>query len=223
MRYPYLVIEGNIGVGKTSLAKRIARDHGARLILEQFEDNPFLAKFYADPERYAFPLEMSFLAERYNQLKMELAHPDLFSTFTVADYYFSKSLIFARNTLEKDEYRLYRKIYNIIYSSLPRPDLYVYLHASVERLLQNIRKRGRAYERHITPEYLEKIQKGYFEYFRYEKDMRILVLDVNRIDFVANEEEYRSLEQLILEEEYKVGITRLKVEPSPGGGGLRKH
>ncbi len=219
MRYSYLVIEGNIGAGKTTLATRLAEKHGGRLILEQFEDNPFLAKFYADPQRYAFPLEMSFLAERYNQLKMELAHPELFSRFTVADYYFSKSLIFARNTLEQDEYRLYRDIFNILYPSLPRPDLYVYLHLPVERLMENIRKRGREYEKHITAEYLKKIQDGYFESFRYEKGLRILLLDTAEIDFVAYEEDYRKLEEYILERDYKPGVTRVKVEPERGERG----
>ncbi len=211
MKYNYLVIEGNIGAGKTTLATRIAQEEGARLILEQFEDNPFLPKFYDNPERYAFPLEMSFLAERYNQLKLELAHPDLFSSFTIADYYFSKSLIFAKNTLEKDEYRLYRNIFMIIYQTLPRPDLYVYLHASVERLLKNIALRGREYEKRIAPGYLEKIQNGYFESFRHEKDMRIVVLDINDIDFVKREEDYRKVKEIIFSGDYPYGITRIKI------------
>ncbi len=211
MKYNYLVIEGNIGAGKTTLATRIAGEEGARLILEQFEDNPFLAKFYAHPERYAFPLEMSFLAERYNQLKLELAHPELFSSFTIADYYFSKSLIFAKNTLERDEYNLYRNIFMIIYQTLPRPDLYVYLHASVERLLRNIAHRGRDYEKHITRDYLEKIQNGYFESFRHEKEMRILVVDINAIDFVKNREDYQKLKDIIFSGNYKKGITRVKI------------
>ena len=211
MKYRYLVIEGNIGAGKTTLAMHIAQDYGARLILEQFEDNSFLAKFYTNPERYAFPLEMSFLAERYNQLKEELAHPELFTPFTVADYYFSKSLIFAKNTLEPEEYRLYRNIFMIIYQTLPRPDLYVYLHASVDRLLRNIAKRGREYEKHITPDYLKKIQDGYFEAFHQEKDMRFLVLDVNDIDFVKNESDYKKLKELIFSGDYRKGITRVVV------------
>ncbi len=211
MKYNYLVIEGNIGAGKTTLATRIAEEEGARLILEQFEDNPFLPRFYADPERYAFPLEMSFLAERYNQLKLELAHPDLFSSFTIADYYFSKSLIFAKNTLEKDEYRLYRNIFTIIYQTLPRPDLYVYLHASVDRLLRNIAMRGREYEKHITPEYLKKIQDGYFESFRQEKGMRIVIVDINEIDFVKSETDYRKLKEIIFSGSYDQGIARVKV------------
>jgi len=210
MRYSYLVIEGNIGVGKTTLATRIAEDYGARLVLEQFEDNPFLAKFYADPGRYAFPVEMSFLAERYNQLKKELAHPELFSSFTVADYYFTKSLIFARNNLEKDEYRLYRSIFMIMYQSLPRPDLYVYLHAPVERLLTNISLRGRDYEKYITAEYLRKIQEGYFESFRHEKEMPVVVVDISDLDFVKNEGDYKKLKEIIFGQDHRRGITRIK-------------
>ena len=208
VKYRYIVIEGNIGAGKTSLATMISRDYGARLILEQFADNPFLAKFYRHPERYAFPLEMSFLAERYNQLKHELAHRELFSTFTIADYYFSKSLIFAQNNLERDEYNLYHKIFSIIYDTLPRPDLYVYLHVSVERLMENIARRGRDYEKHIKAEYLEKIQKGYFRFMEQEKSISFLVIDINNIDFVNNHIDYEKLTRLIFSERYQTGITR---------------
>ena len=129
-RYNYVVIEGNIGAGKTTLAKRIAEDFNAQLILEQFADNPFLPKFYNDPAKYSFPLELSFLANRYKQLKEELGPQDLFKSFTVADYYFMKSLVFAASTLEGDEYNLYRQIFYIIYGTLPKPDIYVYLHPS---------------------------------------------------------------------------------------------
>ena len=146
MELNYIVIEGNIGAGKTSLAKRISGDFNGKLILERFADNPFLPKFYKDPERYSFPLELSFLADRYNQLKRELSDRDLFKSFTIADYYFMKSLIFARATLSDDEYNLYRQIFEIIYSTLPKPDLFVYLHVDPDNLLMNIKKRGRDYE-----------------------------------------------------------------------------
>ena len=155
--YNYVVIEGNIGAGKTTLATRISEQFNARLILERFADNPFLPKFYDDPEKYSFPLELSFLASRYKQLKEELVPQDLFKSFTVADYYFMKSLVFASSTLKGDEYNLYRQIYHIIYSSLPKPDIYVYLHLTTENLLRNIKKRGRNYEKTITAEYLQKI------------------------------------------------------------------
>ncbi|HHJ11473.1 MAG TPA: deoxynucleoside kinase [Bacteroidetes bacterium] len=210
IKYNYIVIEGNIGAGKTSLATMIARDYGARLILEQFEDNPFLAKFYVQPERYAFPLEMSFLTERYNQLKHELAHPELFTSFTIADYYFSKSLIFAQNNLNRDEYNLFQQIFSIIYDTLPRPDLYVYLHVSIERLLKNIAQRGRDYEKNIHTEYLEKIQNGYFRFMRQEKYIPFLVLDINNIDFVKNRGDYKKLTHIIFSGDYTPGITRTR-------------
>ena len=143
MRYNYIAIEGNIGAGKTSLATKISEQFGAKLLLERFADNPFLPKFYANPTRYSFPLELSFLADRYQQLKEELGSIDMFSPFTIADYYFMKSLVFASSTLEEDEYNLYRQIFHIIHSSLPKPDLYVYLHVPPEKLLSNIASRGR--------------------------------------------------------------------------------
>src|SRR5512136_16931 len=152
VKYNYVVIEGNIGAGKTTLATRIADQFNAHLILEQFADNPFLPKFYQDPEKYSFPLELSFLASRYKQLNDELGSPDIFKAFTVADYYFTKSLVFAASTLKGDEYNLYRQIFYIIYGSLPRPDIYVYLHLSPDRLLSNIERRGRSYEKSITEE-----------------------------------------------------------------------
>ena len=166
MKINYLVIEGNIGSGKTTLVNRIAKDFGARKLLEGFEDNPFLPKFYEDREKFAFPLEMSFLADRYNQLKNNIREFELFSSFLVSDYYFMKSLIFAQNTLSRDEYLLYERFFTIIYDKLPKPDLYVYLHADVDKLLQNIKKRGRDYERNIDPDYLEKIRAGYFSFFK---------------------------------------------------------
>jgi len=147
----YLVIEGNIGAGKTTLTKMIAEEYNARVVLEQFADNPFLPKFYDDPQRYSFPLELSFLAERYRQLNNELRAVSLFQPLVVADYFFMKSLIFAQNTLAQDEFNLYRQIFEIIYSSIPKPDLYVYLHLPVPRLIQNIKKRGREYENPFHP------------------------------------------------------------------------
>ena len=148
-KYKFIVIEGSIGVGKTSLATRIAKDYNAKLVLEQFAENPFLPKFYKDPDRFSFPLELSFLADRYQQLKKEMINPDLFFSFIIADYYFMKSLIFAGRTLEDDEYNLYRQLFLIIYESIPKPDLYVYLQVDTNRLLENIKKRGRDYNYRI--------------------------------------------------------------------------
>jgi len=209
MELNYIVIEGNIGAGKTSLAKRISQDFNGKLILERFADNPFLPKFYQDPERYSFPLELSFLADRYNQLKRELSDRDLFKSFTIADYYFMKSLIFAKATLPDDEFNLYRQIFDIIYSTLPKPDLFVYLHVNPDNLLMNIRKRGRDYEQNITREYLENIQAGYFEFFKQHPDLIFLIIDTNNIDFISNPEDYREVVQTVFQKEYASGLNRV--------------
>jgi deoxyguanosine kinase len=205
-KYNYLVIEGNIGAGKTTLASRIAEQFNGRLILERFADNPFLPKFYQDPDKYSFPLELSFLASRYRQLNEELGTQDLFKDFTVADYYFMKSLVFAASTLKGDEFNLYRQIFYIIYSSLPKPDIYVYLHIKPERLLENIRKRGREYEKSITGEYLQKIQDSYFAFFRQNTGNRYLIIDINNLDFVADGNHYNMIIDTIFNTEYNNGL-----------------
>jgi len=202
IKYNYLVIEGNIGAGKTTLATRIAEQFNGRLILERFADNPFLPKFYQDPDKYSFPLELSFLASRYKQLNEELGSQDLFKAFTVADYYFMKSLVFAASTLKGEEYSLYRQIFYIIYSSLPKPDIYVYLHISTERLLENIKRRGREYEKSITKEYLQKIQDSYFAFFKQNPENRYLVIDINNLDFVANANHYNMIIDTIFGTDY---------------------
>jgi len=206
--YRLVVIEGNIGAGKTSLASRISMDYNSHLILERFADNPFLPKFYQDPDRFAFLLEMSFLADRYTQLKKELIDPDIFTPFIVADYYFMKSLIFAGNTLTGNEYKLYSQLFHIMYSFLPKPDLYVYLHQDPDNLLINIWNRGREYESAITADYLKRIQAGYFDFFRQEPSMRILVVDTREIDFVNNQEDYNIMLETIFRYEYPVGLSR---------------
>ena len=206
VRYNYVVIEGNIGAGKTTLATRIAEQFNGRLILEHFADNPFLPKFYQDPDKYSFPLELSFLASRYKQLNEELGSQDLFKAFTVADYYFMKSLVFASSTLKGEEYNLYRQIFYIIYSSLPKPDIYVYLHISPERLLENIKKRGREYETSITGAYLRKIQESYFTFFRQNPGNRYLVIDINNLDFVANSNHYNIIIDTIFGTDHGNGL-----------------
>lgn len=202
----FLVIEGNIGAGKTTLASKLSQDLNAKLVLEQFADNPFLPKFYDDKERYSFPLELSFLADRYNQIKKEVLHPDLFQRLLISDYYFTKSAIFAGNTLQKDEYRLFRKLFNIVFESLPKPDLYVYLHLTTGNLIRNIRKRGREYEQKIDPEYLETIQQGYFSYLKQITQFPVLILDTNGIDFVGNDCDYQLIKELIFNNDFKLGI-----------------
>lgn len=211
MNLNYIVIEGNIGAGKTTLSKMIAKEYNAKLILEQFDDNPFLPKFYKEPDKYSFQLELSFLAERYQQLNKELTSRDLFKTFTVADYYFMKSLIFARATLKEDEYNLYRQIFDIIYKSIPKPDLYIYLHIDVENLTNNIAKRGRDYEKGINQEYLLKLQKGYFDFFRQQNDITYLIIDSNKLNFVENQEDYSKVKELIFKKDYPIGINRITI------------
>lgn len=205
----YLVIEGNIGTGKTSLSKLIAEKHKAKLFLEQYAENPFLPKFYENPERYSFPLELSFLADRYNQLKSNLSSFDLFNELIVSDYFFMKSLIFSAHTLQEDEYKLYRQLFDIIYSSLPKPDLYVYLHKNTDLLLKNISKRGREYEKNISAEYLKGIETGYFNFFKQQNQIRIVIIDTNNIDFVNNKDDFDKIEKAIFNNEYEVGITRI--------------
>jgi len=209
MSLNYLVIEGNIGAGKTTLAQMMGEKHKAKLVLEQFADNPFLPKFYENQQQYSFPLEMAFLAERYNQLNRELSHFDLFSPFTISDYYFMKSLIFAQNTLQADEYNLYRQFFTIIYDKVPKPDLYVYLHKDTHLLLENIAHRGRSYETYITKAYLEKIAQGYFSYFRQQNDIPILIVDTNDLDFVNRTQDLEKIETAIFEKHYTKGITRI--------------
>ena len=209
MDYNFIVIEGNIGAGKTTLSHKISEDRNAKLILEQFAENPFLPKFYKDPEKYSFPLEMSFLADRYNQLKKELSERDLFKSFTISDYYFMKSLIFSKQTLQDDEYTLYRQFFHIIYNSLPKPDLYVYLHSDVDKLLSNIKKRGREYEQEITADYLLKIQESYFEFFKQQQDLHFLIIDTNDIDFVNQDLDYKKITEAIFKTECKRGLNRI--------------
>lgn len=188
--FTYIAIEGNIGAGKTTLAKKIAEDCNAKLILERFADNPFLPKFYKDQNRYAFPLEMSFLADRYQQLTDDLAQFDLFKDFIVADYHIFKSLIFAKVTLLEDEFRLYKTMFDIIHKEMPKPDLYVYLYQNTEQLLANIKRRGRSYEQEITADYLGKINRGYLDYIKTQTDLNVLVIDISDLDFIKKQSDY---------------------------------
>jgi len=208
MSIDYLVIEGNIGAGKTTLATMLSADLNSKLILEGFSDNPFLPKFYSDPAKYSFPLELSFLAERYSQLKNDLADRDLFHELTIMDYYFMKSLIFAQNTLAPDEYNLYRKFFDIIYERLPKPDLYVYLHIPESKLIENIRMRGRDYEQSIEISYLRTIKEGYFNFFSQQTDFPVLIIDTSNVDFVKNSAHYQLIKDLIFANRYPNGISR---------------
>jgi deoxyguanosine kinase len=185
MNYHFITIEGNIGAGKTTLAHMLARHFNARLILEQFADNPFLPKFYENPAQNAFPLELFFMAERYKQLK-ELVHTaDLFQSVTISDYLFTKCLLFAKVNLPDQEFRLYQKLFDIINGQVVQPDILIYLHAPVSRLQSNIRRRNRSYEQSIRDEYLFNIQEAYTNYIR-QHNIRTIFIDVSNADFLDN-------------------------------------
>ena len=211
MKYNFIVIEGNIGAGKTTLATKIAGQYNAKLILEQFADNPFLPRFYEDATKYAFPLELSFLAERYRQLSDDLSKQDLFKSFTISDYLFNKSLIFAKANLQQDEFSLFSKLFDIINALLPKPDLLVYLHLDIDTLKNNIKLRGREYEKSIEKDYLDKIQTGYSDFIKKQKDMRILIIDINNVDFINDNKSYNSIIEAI-NKNYDVGINRAFLE-----------
>jgi len=208
--YNYICIEGNIGSGKTTLAKKLTRDYQAELVLEEFSDNPFLPFFYKEPERYGFPVELFFMTERQKQLQKHLLNRSLFQDLIIADYHFIKTALFARKNLTSEEYRLFMRLFKILNTSFPKPDLIVYLHRSVDKLLEFIQIRGREYELNISKEYLENIQNSYFEYFRAEMDFPILVIDCEHIDFQGNPEHYEEIKEL-LRETYQNGIHRVSL------------
>ena len=193
MQFNFIVIEGNIGSGKTSLSKKIANNFNGKLILEEFADNPFLPKFYKEAERNAFPLELSFMAERFQQLSGEKSKADLFTEFRISDYSFFKSTLFAQNNLKEDELNLFNQLYHIMFSSVRKPDLLVYLHSKVERLQENIIKRGRYYEQNIKDEYLKYIEDKYFDYLKKQYDYAVLILDVSEVDFIEDEKIYQQI------------------------------
>lgn len=184
MQYHFIAIEGNIGSGKTTLAKLLAKKLNARLILEEFADNPFLTKFYENPEKYAFPVELFFMAERFKQLENVLPTRDLFHNHIISDYFFTKCLLFAKANLPEDEFSLYQKLYDVMAAQLMAPDLIIFLHCQVEKLQENIKKRGRHYEQNISDEYLRKIQTTYHSYFK-QHEIKILHVDASKADFLS--------------------------------------
>jgi deoxyadenosine/deoxycytidine kinase len=208
--YNFIAIEGNIGAGKTTLATMLSQHMQTRLVLEQFSDNPFLPEFYKNPSRVAFPLELSFLADRYGQLKRDLVTMDMFNQTTIADYFIYKSLIFAGNNLTEDELILYHRLFDIIASSLPQPDLLVYLYVDYEQLQFNIKKRGRIYEQNIESSYLENIQNRYLQFLSSLPQQRSIVIDMNKIDFVENEKKFINIVEL-LNHNYPLGVTNVSI------------
>jgi len=203
MNYHFITIEGNIGAGKTTLAHLLSRHLNARLILEEFADNPFLPKFYENPSQYAFPLELFFMAERFKQLKDLLMQKDLFQSVSVSDYLFTKCLLFAKINLPEDEFRLYQRLFEIIHQQLIQPDLLIYLHAPVSKLKENIRKRNRAYEKNISDDYLFNIQQTYTHYIR-QHNITTLYIDASQADFLGNEKHLKTVINA-LEHEYSPG------------------
>ncbi len=204
-KYNFITIEGCIGAGKTTLAKQLSSDNNGKLILEQFEDNPFLPGFYKDPARHAFPVELYFMAERFQHLKKLLTEGDIFKTFTVSDFLFQKSLIFANNNLTDDEAKLYRTLFDIINPSLPKPDIILYLYAPVETLIQRIQKRGRDYEKNIQPEYLDKIQNAYLDYFRHQQQSTVVLVNTTNLNFIDLKNDYEFILE-ILNTDFEPGL-----------------
>jgi deoxyguanosine kinase len=192
MKYTFITIEGNIGAGKTTLAHLLSKHFNARLVLEQFADNPFLPKFYENPKQFAFPLELFFMAERFKQLKELIQQKDLFQNLTISDYLFTKCLLFAKINLSEDEFRLYQRLFDIMYQQLIQPDILIYLHASVNKLQQNIRKRNRPYEQNIPDDYLFDIQQTYTHYIR-QHNMKTIIIDTSSADFLGNEKHLQAV------------------------------
>lgn len=208
--YSFIAIEGNIGAGKTTLCQMLADEHNGRVILEEFADNPFLANFYENPERYAFSVELFFMTERHKQLQEILSQPSLFQKLTIADYFFTKTLLFAKNNLSDEEYRLFQRLFNVLNTTFPNPDILVYLHRSPKNLLKNIEQRGRNYEQEITTQYLQQIQDAYFDYFRSITDIPIVIIDVEGMVFWEKQEEY-DLIKYCLQKRYEPGVHRVSL------------
>lgn len=211
-QFELIAIEGVIGVGKTSLAKLLSERHNARLILEQFEENPFLPKFYENRERYAFPTQMAFLASRFKQ-QQNMMSKDLFHELTISDYIFEKDRIFARLNLNEDELSLYDSIFNIMTGISARPDLVIYLQASVDRLLENIRERDRDYERYITREYLQDLSDAYNHFFYHYNKSPLIVINTSDIDFVSNKKHLDYIEEQIFNQPIR-GNTHIRIVPN---------
>ena len=207
--YKHIAIEGNIGSGKTTLATMLAKDYELKLILEEFAENPFLPKFYKSPDKYGFPLELFFMAERYYQLK-RLKEQDLFQPIIISDYFFVKSKLFAQNNLKDDEMQLFNRLFDIMFSSLSKPDILVYLYADISRLQDNIKKRGRDYEQNISDAYLQEIQDKYLDYLRKQDDFPVLILDVTEVDFFLDTDIYKSIQDLLMVV-YERGVISHKV------------
>ena len=203
MKYTFISIEGNIGAGKTTLANLLAERLNARLILEEFADNPFLAKFYDNPAQYAFSVELFFMAERYKQQKDLVSQQDMFRTLTISDYLFTKCLLFAKVNLPDDEFRLYQRLFDTMHHQMIQPELLIYLHAPVSKLQENIKKRNRPYEQNIQNDYLYNIQQTYTHYIK-QHNTKTLIVDTSNADFIGNPKHLDTILDA-LEKEYEDG------------------
>ncbi len=212
MNFPYqfIAVEGNIGAGKTTLCHRLAEHSGCALLLEQFTDNPFLPPFYEQPERYAFPVELFFMTERHKQLLEHFAQPDFFKPLTVADYFFVKTLLFAKNNLDEAELRLFQRLFNVLNSTFPKPDLLLYLHRPVDVLIKQIKSRGREIEQNISKEYLEEIQQAYLTYLKLEKDSPVVILELGDADFQRDDAVFQSI-VAIMQQPFEKGLHQLQL------------
>ena len=203
MKYNFVTIEGNIGAGKTTLAHLLSKHFNARLILEEFAENPFLPKFYENPSQYAFPLELFFMAERYKQLKELLQTKDMFQQVTISDYLFTKCLLFAKVNLPDEEFRLYQKLFEIINPQIIQPDILIYLHTPVVKLQENIKKRNRQYEQSIPSDYLFSLQETYTQYIK-QHHIKTLFVDASNADFLGNDQHVKVITDA-LDKEYENG------------------
>ncbi|HBT93771.1 MAG TPA: deoxynucleoside kinase [Chitinophagaceae bacterium] len=190
MKYHFIAVEGNIGAGKTTLAQLLSQHYNAKLMLEEFAENPFLTKFYENPKQYAFPLELFFLAERFKQQQDLIKTADLFQSVTISDYLFTKCLLFAKVNLPEEEYRLYQKMYEVFSQQLTQPDVLIYLHAPVNKLQSNIKKRNRKFEQSIPDEYLFKLQETYTSYIK-QHNIKTIFVDASNADFLYNEAHFK--------------------------------
>jgi deoxyguanosine kinase len=209
--YQYVVIEGNIGAGKTTLCQMLAEENASRLILEQFADNPFLSSFYENPERFAFQVELFFMAERHKHLQEALSQTDIFQENIVADYFFLKTLLFAQKNLNEEEFRLFQRLFQVLNSSFTKPDIIIYLHRPVDVLLKNISKRGRDFEKSIKSEYLQNIQSAYLDYFKIQNTFPVVIINMNEYDYAANSENYEKIKSL-LQRKFEVGTHYIDFE-----------
>jgi deoxyadenosine/deoxycytidine kinase len=193
----YIAIEGVIGAGKTTLVQLLAKKIDAMAFYEEFEDSPYIAKFYENPEKFSFPLELSFLASRFLQQKKIYESTSLFHQLILSDYVFFKSLVFATITLEADEEELYKKLFYIMFDNSPIPDLLLYIYQPIDTLMAHIKKRGRVYEQNISPEYLEKLQENYLKFFKQLEHFKIVILDGSKYDFVAEPKQLNVITEII--------------------------